>query len=208
MKHDRIYFLSAFCAIYSAAITLLGAGVCANAQSATTDLSFEVATVKPANVDAAHPFDPKHFWVHVYPARATYWSMTLKALFTYAYGIQQVQLTGPSWVDADCFDIEARFPKGATKEDEPKDEPKMLQALLKERFKLIFHIEKRELESYVLVVGKHGAKLKPTLLEPPQSDKDAPLKPAESNVEEGDAKSKITKHPDGSSTIERWEPRR
>jgi len=77
----------------------------------------------------------------------------------------------------------------------------MLQALLKERFKLTFHIEKKEMESYVLVVGKQGAKLKASLPDPPKSDPDAPLKPGESYVGEGDAKSKMTVNPDGSRTM-------
>ena len=198
MKCVCIYFFRAFCAVCGIAITLLGAGICASAQTASTDLFFEVATIKPVIKDASHRFDPKHFWAHVYQARASYWSMTLESLITYAYDVRSFQVTGPGWTNADRFDIEARFPKGAGKEDEPR----MLQALLKDRFKLAFHIEKRELEGYVLVVGKHGAKLRPPLPDPAKPETDVLLKPGDSNVGEEHAKSEITENSDGSSTLD------
>jgi len=199
VKRIRNYLFCACCAVCAIAITLVGIGLRASAQATSTDLSFEVATIKPVIMDASHPFDPKHFWAHVYEARASYWSMTLESLITYAYGIHQFQVTGPGWTNADSFDIEARFPKGAGKEYEKK----MLQALLKDRFKLAFHIEKKELDGYVLVVGKHGAKLRPSLPDPAKPETDAPLKPGDSNVGNGHAKSEITKIPDGSSTHDR-----
>lgn len=191
------YFIRACCAVCVTAITLAGTGLCASAQTASTDLSFEVATIKPVLMDGSHPFDPYHFWVHVYPERSSYWSMTLKSLVGYAYGVAPYQVTGSGWADADRFDIEAKFPDGAGKADEPR----MLQALLKDRFKLTFHIEKRELESYVLVVGAHGEKLKAS---PPDAEKpgaDAPLKPGDNNAGEGSPKSNITTNHDGSSTV-------
>ena len=173
--------------------TLSGATCSVHAQTTSTAPAFEVATIKPFDMAT---FNGTHFWVHVNQARSSYWAMNVKSLFSYAYRIDPFQVTGPGSIDADSYDIEARFPKGTTKEDEPK----MLQALLKERFKLTFHIEKKELESYALVVGKHGTKLKASLPDPPKSDPDAPLKPGESYVGEGDAKSKMTVNPDGSRT--------
>jgi uncharacterized protein (TIGR03435 family) len=80
----------------------------------------------------------------------------------HAYDVRPFQVTGPDWTNSERFDIEARFPEGASR----KDEPKMLRALLRDRFKLTLHIEKRELESYVLIVGKHPERLKPSLLDP------------------------------------------
>lgn len=78
----------------------------------------------------------------------------------------------------------------------------MLQALLKDRFKLAFHIEKRELEGYALVIGKHGEKLKPSLPDPASSESDAPKKSGDSKVGEEPAQPKIIKNPDGSSTVD------
>ena len=56
---------------------------------------------------------------------------------------------------------------------------KMLQALLKERFKLEFHTEIRELRGYALVVDPKGPKLTPTSGIPKPGPMDAPpsLKP-------------------------------
>jgi uncharacterized protein (TIGR03435 family) len=199
MRRVRIDFFRSFCVLSGVAIILLGAGVSVGEQTAATELSFDVATIKPVKVDAAHPFDPKHFWAHVYEARASYWSMTLESLITYAYDVQPFQVSGSGWTNTDRFDIEARFPKGAGKGDEKK----MLQALLKERFKLAFHIEERKLSGYALVVGKHGSKLSPSLPDPAKPESDAPSNSGDSNVGEVHAKSAITRNAEGSSTLDR-----
>jgi uncharacterized protein (TIGR03435 family) len=186
------------CTVCFIAIAPIGTGFRASAQTPSTDLSFEVATVKPVIMDASHRFDPKHFWAHITPAGASYWSMTPISLVEYAYDIESFQVAGPEWANHDHFDIEARFPEGADK----KDERRMLQALLKDRFNLAFHIEKRELEDYVLVVGKHGEKLRPSLPDPASPKADAPLKPGDNNAGGSAAQSKITRNPDGSSTVD------
>jgi uncharacterized protein (TIGR03435 family) len=192
------YLLCVYCTVCAVAIAPIGAGLRASAQTPSTDLSFEVAAIRPVIMDASHPFDPKHFWAHVNAAGASYWSMTLDSLTEHAYDVESFQVTGPEWAGHDRFDIEARFPEGADK----KDERKMLQALLKDRFKLAFHIEKREIEGYALVVGKHGEKLRPSLPGPPSPETGAALKPGDDNAVAGPAQSKITKNPDGSSTID------
>jgi len=145
-------------------------------------------------MDASHPFNPNHSGVHVHPAGAFYWFMTVGNLVVYAYGIDNIQFRGPTWTTVDPFDIEARFPEGAKKNDDRR----MLQTLLKERFDLTFHIERRELESYVLVVGKHGGKLKASLPDPLDAKSEAPLTPGNSNAGEEQAKPEVTQNPDGS----------
>jgi uncharacterized protein (TIGR03435 family) len=194
----RISLFRMVCTVCASALTLIGAVRHATAQAPPIDLSFEVATVKPVLMDAAHPFSPRHFWAHVSPAGASYWTMTLENLIAYAHNTEPFEFKGPEWTHTDHYDIEARFPEGADK----KDNRKMLQTLLKDRFKLEFHIEKKELESDVLVVAKNGPKLKPSLPDPAISDTDSPLKPGESYVGDGPTKSKMTKNPDGSSTID------
>jgi uncharacterized protein (TIGR03435 family) len=160
-KNDiRNCLCHAVCAI---AFGPMGAGFHASAQTPSTDLSFEVATVKPVLMDASHPFDPKHSGAHVDQARASYWTMKVGSLVAYAYGVDPTQaIGGPEWANHDYFDIEAKLPEGADK----KDDRRMLQVLLKDRFKLAFHIEKRELDIYVLGVGKRGEKLKPSPPDP------------------------------------------
>lgn len=80
----------------------------------------------------------------------------LKPVLMEAFKVKMDQIAGPSWLDADCFEILARIPEGATRDQVPS----MLQALLVERFKLAAHKEDRPRPGYALVVGKSGPKLK------------------------------------------------
>lgn len=135
------------------------------AQTAKPPLTFEVASVKPAEA-----LDPgKMMSGHMRPpgmsfdqARVTFNMMSLQDLVLAAFKIKQYQLGAPSWVTGgnpmtqQRFTIQAKMPEGATKDDVPE----MLQALLVERFGLQFHREEKELSVYALVVGKSGSKLK------------------------------------------------
>jgi uncharacterized protein (TIGR03435 family) len=183
-------------AVIALAIMVNISGACAWAQSVSTAPEFEAATIKPVTPGSFDPSHPKVTGIQLHEARVSYSFMALEYLIVNAYKILPSQLSGPGWMGTEFFDIEARFPKGATREDEPK----MMQALLKDRFKLAFHIEKKELDSYALVVGKHGAKLKPSLPDPPEPAADEPLKPGESYMGDGDAKTKVSINKDGSST--------
>jgi uncharacterized protein (TIGR03435 family) len=96
------------------------------------------------------------------PGRVILSYVTLQNLLAQAYRIKNFQIEGPGWLDSDRFDIEAKLPAEA-KDD---DFPVMLQALLKERFKLKFHLESKALSAYVLLPAKGGPKLR-TIDEPP-----------------------------------------
>jgi len=62
-------------------------------------------------------------------------------------------------MDSEHYNIEAKAEGAAT----PKQmEGPMLQALLKDRFKLQVHHDTKELPIYVLSVGKNGSKLQPS----------------------------------------------
>jgi uncharacterized protein (TIGR03435 family) len=82
--------------------------------------------------------------------------MTLKALVQNAYSVKDYQVTCPPWMDEQRYEISAKLPDGATKDQAPE----MLQNLLKERFKVTLHREKKDHPIYALVVGKSGSKLK------------------------------------------------
>ncbi len=82
-------------------------------------------------------------------------SCTLSDLVLKAYDIEQYQLLGPTWLDAELL-ITAKVPDGATQEQFRL----MLQNLLAERFKLVFHRAKKDMPGYALVAGKGGFKLK------------------------------------------------
>ena len=64
--------------------------------------------------------------------------VSLKNLIERAYSIKSYQVFGPDWLESERFDVTAKLPEGATQADVPK----MLQALLAERFKLTVHHER------------------------------------------------------------------
>ncbi len=82
--------------------------------------------------------------------------VSLQNLMAQAYLIRNFQISGPDWLDTDRFDIVAKFPDGASREQLPA----MLQNLLKDRFHLAVHRTQKTMIAYVLEPGKDGAKLK------------------------------------------------
>ena len=100
------------------------------------------------------------------PGRFTCQSCNLSMLVTTAFDIKNFQLTGPSSLNTERFDITATIAEGATKQEFRT----MLQNLLSERFKMTVHHEKKETPVYELVVAKGGHKLKETVEEPPGRD--------------------------------------
>ena len=97
------------------------------------------------------------------PARYVCSGCTLMMLMTQAYNAQPWELTIPSFMDSERFEVTAKVPEGATEAQFRL----MLQALLAERFKLTVHREKKELQTYELQVAKGGSKLKESGPEPP-----------------------------------------
>src|ERR1700692_4794795 len=75
---------------------------------------------------------------------------SVQNLLAQAYRIKNFQISGPSWLDSERFDIVAMLPDGATQNQLPA----MLQTLLRERFKLAFHLEHKTLDAYVLLATK------------------------------------------------------
>ena len=96
------------------------------------------------------------------PGRAVWENAPLSGLVAQAYDLQRFQLKTPGWMDAARYNITAKVPEGATKEQFRV----MLQNLLATRFALVFHREKKEMPVYELVVGKSGHKLKESSSDP------------------------------------------
>jgi uncharacterized protein (TIGR03435 family) len=90
------------------------------------------------------------------PGRINYPMTTLKGLLTIAYDVKDFQISGPSWLDSERFEVQATMPPETTKEQLHI----MLQNLLADRFKVTIHHETKELPMYSLVVGKGGPKMK------------------------------------------------
>jgi uncharacterized protein (TIGR03435 family) len=82
--------------------------------------------------------------------------MSLNQLIVRAYRVKPYQLSGPNWMTSQKFDIVAKMPDGASKDQISE----MLQTLLAERFRLSLHRESKEHLVYGLVIGKNGSKLK------------------------------------------------
>jgi uncharacterized protein (TIGR03435 family) len=121
--------------------------------------------------------------------------MTLRDLIAFSYNIKPYQVSGPDWLAITRFDIEAKLPEGATKNDAPA----MMQALLKERFKLAAHPSTEEQPVLALVVAKNGAKLKEAAVAPTPIDENTPVKPGEVKMDSLDGPMRIKVNPDGST---------
>ena len=128
---------------------------------ADADPSFEVATIKP-NDSGATRMQQLTVNGRNFQTRAS----SLLDLISFSYGVQAKQIVGgPDWIDKDRYDI-AAVPDvdGAPN---PEQVRSMIRKLLKDRFQLAFHKEKRDLSAYVLTVAKSGQKLTPTEIKGP-----------------------------------------
>jgi uncharacterized protein (TIGR03435 family) len=96
------------------------------------------------------------------PGRITRSGSTLRDLLMTAYNVKRYQISGPSWIETERYEIVAKVPEGATKEQVSV----MWQNLLADRFGVVFHRESKEFQVEELTVAKGGPKLKPTDLDP------------------------------------------
>jgi uncharacterized protein (TIGR03435 family) len=95
----------------------------------------------------------------------------LGGLVAMAYGIRSYQLSGPPWISDGRFEVMAKVPDGATKEQFRL----MLQDLLGQRFKLVVRSERKEMPVYELKVRKNGPRMtESTVLPPGQPPPDVP----------------------------------
>jgi len=158
-------------------LLLLTAGA-AFAQNAP---EFEVASIKKAD-----PLDTNavmsgqmHMGMTIDAARVDIRSLSLTELLRIAYKVKTFQVSGPEWLNTERFDITAKMPAGASRDQAPA----MLQALLADRFKITLHRSTTEQPVYALVVAKGGAKLKES---PPDTDL-SPADPAAPAPADGSA---------------------
>ena len=92
------------------------------------------------------------------PGRMTFTWMEMRLLLTNAFALPLDQISGPEYAigQGPRFDIVATVPAGTTKEQANQ----MLLNLMKERFHLTYHMDKKDFDLYTLVVAKGGPKLK------------------------------------------------
>jgi uncharacterized protein (TIGR03435 family) len=89
------------------------------------------------------------------PGRISYVNVTLQQLMTMAWSLREDQVSGPSWLSNNGFNLEAKVPAGATKADLSL----MLRRFIEEQFSLRTHTEKRSAKGYALRVANRGQKL-------------------------------------------------
>ena len=131
------------------------------AQNTESPLTFEVASVKP------HPNEPGGSAGSSEiggpgtkdPERIVIVNRSLRTLVITTYGIRGFQIEHPAWVGEARFDVVAKVPPGASKQDAKI----MMRNLLAERFHLVIKREMRDLPVYMLMVDKGGIKMKPSV---------------------------------------------
>ena len=134
---------------------------------------FEVASIKPSRPD------DNMTRLFMTPGKFTTEAENIKEVIRFAYDIKSdSQLSGgPSWINSEKFDIEAKEEDSVAEnlkklsfEEQAKQIRLMVQALLADRFKLKVSHQTKELPVYALVVAKGGPKLTEIQVPPPSPD--------------------------------------
>ncbi|SPE26967.1 conserved exported hypothetical protein [Candidatus Sulfopaludibacter sp. SbA3] len=134
-------------------------------QPSAAPASFEVASVKAAQLVTGGGEGKARFGLRTSPGAVTVQHMPLSAIVRWAYDVKEYQVEGPRWTDNEAYDI---FAKAAGPAKDAELRP-MMQALLAERFKLAIHREIKELPVYEMTIAKGGHKLKPSTAEGPSN---------------------------------------
>jgi uncharacterized protein (TIGR03435 family) len=116
---------------------------------------FEVASVKPGDPNATFSR------VGAPPGRWAQENADLFSAVMMAFGANPYQIATPlpDMVTRERFTINAQAPAGTTNADRVL----MLRALLIDRFKLRYHIDRRETDGYALTVARRDGRLGPAL---------------------------------------------
>jgi uncharacterized protein (TIGR03435 family) len=139
-------------------VLTLGGGLIAPLVAQQTTPIFEVASIRrTANTEL--PFAD----IKVQPGgRFVAAHTSALELIQFAYDLRKVQVVGgPDWIDKVRFDIIAR----AETQVLERQIREMLQSLLRERFRLAFGREQREMPVYELVVDRNDKRLGPSLIQ-------------------------------------------
>jgi uncharacterized protein (TIGR03435 family) len=149
--------------------------------------AFEVASIRSAAQITPEMIQAGklHVGMKIDAGRVDIGYASLRDLVMQAYEVKPFQVTAPDWMATQRFDILAKMPDGATKEQVPA----MLRALLEERFKLVAHRENRELPVYSLEVAKGGPKFKEAA--PPETGPPKPADKADMVIGAGDQQVRI-----------------
>ena len=165
MSSPFVKYVNRFRAAALGALIAGGASLAAQSPQAQAGApAFEVASIKPNNAG------DNRVMMQNQPGRFIATNVTLRLLIRNAYQLQDFQITGgPSWLNADHFDIVAKIPEGVR--DGPPGPPGsgpgplqlMIRSLLAERFKLVVHNETKDSPIYALIVARSDGRLGPEL---------------------------------------------
>jgi uncharacterized protein (TIGR03435 family) len=114
--------------------------------------AFEVASVRASQTGNMEGFRRES--IQATPGSLTMRNVSLKSSIRWAYHVMDYQVIGPDWIGLDRYDIVAKAAGPATEEQLRP----MLQALLAERFKVALRGQTKEMQAFVLTVGKNGPK--------------------------------------------------
>lgn len=90
---------------------------------------------------------------------------SLRMMIMFAYNVKDFQISGgPGWAESESYDIVAKADGNTAREQLRM----MLQALLKDRFKLVVRHETKDAPIYELVVAKGGPKMQEDTTSPRQ----------------------------------------
>ena len=120
-------------------------------------LEFEVASINSSSLSTAAQANAGqvNVGVQIDGAQVHCANLSLTEYIRAAYRVKEYQVVGPDWLASERFDVSAKLPAGAKREQVPE----MLQTLLRDRFGLPLHHETRERPVFALVVANGGAKL-------------------------------------------------
>ena len=130
--------------------------------------TFDAASVKMVKL-ASHPvFANRGGPGTSDPGRVHICCVGMFSLLMRAYDVEIDQIVGPPWImenmGPDLYQVDATMPPDTTKAQYQA----MMQELLRERFHLEFHREKRNFPGYELLIAEGGPKLRES--KPDQSD--------------------------------------
>lgn len=128
--------------------------------------AFDAVSVKVVNL-ASHPvFGNTGGPGTTDPGRVHLCCIGMFSLIMRAYDVELDRIVGPSWImenmGPNLYQVDATMSPGTTKERYQL----MMQQLLRDRFHLAIHVEKRNFPGYALVVAEGGPKMKESKPDP------------------------------------------
>ncbi len=147
-------------------------------QTAPSSPSSDAATFEAVSIKRANPDGIRGFSVRS-GGRVDQQGQTMVGLIKMAYGVREL-IGGPEWVRQDLYTVQTT----ANGAPDAAQLAAMLRHMLADRFKLVAHIERRDLPVYALTVARTDGRLGPNLVphtppcEPPASVPVSALPPA------------------------------